>query len=143
MFIEELKRQVLYYVKFAKIDILLGTLFVFVYDYFLDIKQLVILAILLVVVDMITGIQRAKRAGILVESAKMKRTVIKFLTYICVIVLAKQVDKAFELPFDFATLPALGAITMTELKSIDENLSDVFGVSPFALIVSKIKTLIK
>jgi hypothetical protein len=97
--------------------------------------------LLLVAVDLITGIWAAYKRGDKILSAKMKRSVGKLVLYEVAVILAFFVEK--YLIGDL--LPALklvsGLIGLTEFKSILENLNTISGQDLFKTILDRIASV--
>jgi len=84
---------------------------------------------LLVLLDMITGIQKAKKLGEEVTSKKMRPTVTKGLGYMCAILAALVFENV--IPGLETTKIVAGLIAVIEVKSLDENVRVITGKSLF------------
>jgi phage-related holin len=93
--------------------------------------------ILLVFLDMYTGIKKARRKNVPIISRSMYRTIEKMLTYICLILGAELVNVIFYIPGNLTYVVSL-PIAMTELYSIMENTEAVSGAN----LIDRVKSLI-
>lgn len=106
--------------------------------FFAPLYDFVLLIGFMIVVDCITALLSARKNGEAITSAKLSRTVGKFLVYGLAIMTAHVVSKFFIPSFPALQLMA-GFITFIELKSIDENIKKYTGHSMFGVILSKLK----
>lgn len=94
--------------------------------FFLPLKPLLLGALVLVVVDMWTGIRAAKARGEKIRSRSIYRTGIKFRDYALLIIVGHVMSIMFfkENPIDFATIASM-FIAYTEFRSFCENMYDI------------------
>lgn len=94
--------------------------------FFLPLKPLLLGALVLVVVDMWTGIRAAKARGEKIRSRGIYRTGIKFRDYALLIIVGHVMTIMFfkENPIDFATIGSM-FIAYTEFRSFCENMYDI------------------
>lgn len=106
-------------------------------EYFLPISTFLKLTAVLVTADWITGILASVINNVPLTSTRMKRTVIKITGYSIALIVAHEITisllPGFEAAF-FATF----YIASTELKSLDENMEKLFGVSILGYLSKKI-----
>lgn len=94
--------------------------------------------------DLVTGIWKAKKLGERIHSKKLGNTVTKvvmyFLVVICSHVLDTELLKVPFLPFTI-TQAAIGFVSVTEFKSIMENISSILGMDVLKYLRSKVDLL--
>ena len=77
-------------------------------DFLYPLRFFLLAAVVLVLVDLRFGIEAAKfRKEKIRKSRAGRRTINKMVDYLCWILLAGALDKAFGIPFDIPLLPAL------------------------------------
>ena len=77
-------------------------------DFIEPLKWFMLLAIILVFVDLRFGIAAAIKRGEKIRFSRAgRRTINKIVDYLCWILLAGAIGKAFGLPFDLPILPAI------------------------------------
>lgn len=94
--------------------------------FFMPLKPLLLGALVLVVVDMWTGIRAAKARGEHIRSRGIYRTGIKFRDYAVLIIVGEVMSKMFfsEMPINFSTIASM-FIAYTEFRSFCENMYDI------------------
>lgn len=97
----------------------------------------ILCVVLLVFIDMYTGIRKARRKGIPVQSRGLYRTVEKMLTYTGLIIASELVNVVFSMPMNLAYVIAF-PVAMTELYSIMENTEAVSGTN----LIERLKNVI-
>ena len=107
-------------------------------SYFAPTKDFIILVGFLIVIDMVTALIACRKVKEPITSAKLSRTIGKFLVYGCAIITSHVITKYFFPDFPALQLMA-GFITFVELKSIDENIKKYTGYSMFGSILEKLK----
>lgn len=104
--------------------------------YFAPVYPLIAAIGFFVFADFLTGIQAARKRGELIQSRKMKTTVVKFGSYAIAIISSYLIEKLF-----LEGIPALkiiaGLIAFIEVKSINENMKDVTGTDIFGEILKR------
>ena len=71
-------------------------------------KWFMLLAVILIIADLRFGIAAAKKRGEQIRFSRAgRRTINKIVDYLCWILLAGAIGKAFGLPFDIPILPAI------------------------------------
>lgn len=93
---------------------------------------------LLIFADLIFGISAAKSRGEEITSRAMSRTISKFILYNLAIVVGHGASLTFYPEIDLAKIVA-AAITLVELKSIDEKFVDIFGFSVYSKLIKILK----
>tara|TARA_R110001592_G_scaffold268269_3_gene534530 strand:- start:43117 stop:43560 length:444 start_codon:yes stop_codon:yes gene_type:complete len=94
--------------------------------------------ILLIIIDLITGIVASVKKNAAFEWAKIFNTINKLLVY-CLILLAAWVIESKIIPsIPFMRLVA-GFLALTELRSILENFKNIFGIDAWDYIRAAIK----
>lgn len=110
-------------------------------SFVMPIAGFLIFTIVLVVVDMYTGVRAAMHRGESISSKGLGRTVTKITLYMLAILLSKGFDDVFfvpkSIPFDVTWIVAT-MIGLTEFRSNMENISTVTGVPFWAAIASRV-----
>jgi hypothetical protein len=98
--------------------------------FFLPLKPLLIGSLILVLIDLYTGVKSAKKRGEKIQSKGYKRTLIKFRDYALLIITAHLMTTIFfpNLGVDFASLASM-AIAYVEFRSFCENMEEITGNS--------------
>lgn len=77
-------------------------------DFIEPLKWFMLLAAVLIVVDLRFGVEAARKRGEAIRASRMiRRTVNKMIDYLCWILVAGALGKAFGLPFDVPVLPSV------------------------------------
>ena len=77
-------------------------------DFIEPLKWFMLLAVILIIADLRFGIAAAKKRGEQIRFSRAgRRTINKIVDYLCWILLAGAMGKAFGLPFDIPILPAI------------------------------------
>ena len=77
-------------------------------DFIEPLKWFMLLAVILIIADLRFGIAAAKKRGEQIRFSRAgRRTINKIVDYLCWILLAGAIGKAFGLPFDLPILPAI------------------------------------
>lgn len=105
---------------------------------FVEVKNFLFIMLALVICDLITGIQKAKKKGEKIHSFGLRRTTQKFVMYSIAVMLSKWMTDVFYFPIDLVYIVAL-FISITEFKSNLENISYVTGVSLLDQVYNFIK----
>jgi phage-related holin len=99
-----------------------------VLDWLVPVKTFVAATLLLVVADLVTGVQAARRRNEAVNSKGLRRSVLKFSMYCVAIIAAHTMQTVY-----FHTFPLVfgisAYISATELWSILENVGQVTGTN--------------
>lgn len=106
--------------------------------FFMPISGVLLMVSAMVLLDFITGIMKVKKRKQRTTSAGYKRTVLKWASYMLVVMIAHGIETAIELPVDVSALVLTG-LCYVELKSIDENWEEVYGYSIFKKVINLIK----
>lgn len=92
----------------------------------------------MVISDMFTGVIAASKQNIKIQSKRLSNTIYKTLIYFTSILLSFLIEYVFDL--DIPIMKIVGAIIASvELKSIDENLKIILGVSIFDFLIKILK----
>jgi uncharacterized membrane protein len=116
-----------------------------IWQFLMPIGDFIFVISFLLTVDLWTGIKAAQKRGEKITSKGFRRTVTKIGIYALAIILTQYLKVTFikDLDVNLARSVALFIVTI-ELKSIDENIEELTGVSIISKILSKIpKSLIK
>lgn len=99
-------------------------------SFFVPLKPMLIGTLILVVIDLYTGVKAAKKRGEQIRSKGLKRTLMKFKDYALLIIIAHLMTTIFfsNLGIDFASLAAMG-IAYVEFRSFCENMEEITGNS--------------
>lgn len=97
-------------------------------SFFAPIKLLLIGALILVILDWITGVRASKKRGVKMKSVSLYRTIVKFKDYSILIMASHLMTKIFftDAGIDFAKVAA-GYIAFVEFKSYCENMKIITG----------------
>ncbi|KAF0193986.1 MAG: Uncharacterized protein FD166_3612 [Bacteroidetes bacterium] len=116
----------------------LTTLVMAVVMYLFPIKNFVHLVAILITIDFITGIWASLKVGEKITATRMGKTVNKLLLYSLAIIASYVLQRIADDGIGLARICAL-YIGATELKSIYENISRVFGFDLFGQLWTLIK----
>lgn len=113
-------------------------------DFLFPLRFFLLAAFVLVVVDLRFGIGAARKRGEKIRKSRAgRRTVNKMVDYLCWILLAGALDKAFGVPFEFPLLPAVVLLVVygLEINSCYANFFEANGkkvnVNIFKLFAKK------
>ena len=113
-------------------------------DFLYPLRFFLLAAVVLILVDLRFGIEAAKARGEKIRKSRAgRRTINKMVDYLCWILLAGALDKAFGIPFEFPLLPAvvLLAVYGFEINSCYGNYFEAHGkkikVNVFKLFAKK------
>lgn len=124
----------------------LAATWIWVFNLLLPVGHFMMMTMLLVVADFITGITAARHRGEALRSKGFRRTVLKTVLYCLAILLSHGMDMVFfqpkNLSFDLVWIVA-GLIGLAEFKSNLENIAVVTGVDIWARIADRIPGLPK
>lgn len=112
----------------------LGLMLTYLVSFFTPLRPWLIAIGIFVVADMITGIFAAKNKGEKIQSNKMFKTIPKFSAYGLGIIVAHVLTLLFIKDFPAVKLVA-GLIAFIEIKSLDENIKAITGVSLFSDLI--------
>lgn len=101
-------------------------------------KGVIFTVILLILVDFITGSYASYVSDIPVSSRRIGHTISKFFIYNLVIIAAYFLEKHIVNEIPCLKIIA-GFIAITEIKSILENYTKIYGANPFKLLMHFIK----
>ena len=102
---------------------------------FAPIVPMLITTIVLIMIDLISGVIAAKKRGEKIESAALRRTITKLFVYNSAIVTGHLVESyMLQNSLPIVKLVA-GIISVTEMTSIFENLNSIYGMNLFKKII--------
>lgn len=101
-------------------------------------KELFAVALCLIFVDLITGVLAARKKGQKIKSAGFRRTISKFCIYMTAIAVGYWIESIMLKGFLPVSNIAAGLISLTEGKSIFENLDTLNGSSIFKSLIKKL-----
>lgn len=104
-------------------------------------QSMLLTALVLIVVDLITGIAAAKKMGKPITSAGIGRTVVKLLVYEVAIALAFLTETYMTGPAIPCAKVAASLIGTTELLSVLENVNILSGGDLLKSIIDKISSI--
>jgi phage-related holin len=101
------------------------------------IKAALITAMVVTVIDLVSGLLAARKRGEKITSAGLKNTLVKIFVYQFVIILGYFIEK--NLIGDLLPLTKIltGYIGITELLSVLENLEDITGLPILKVLIKK------
>lgn len=105
---------------------------------FAPIKELIVVTVVLIIVDLITGMLAARKKGQKLSSAGIRRTFTKFTVYLTGICVGWLVEHYMLEGFMPVSKIAAGLISVIEGKSIFENLDVINGNPIFKVLVEKL-----
>ena len=108
-----------------------------VWAFLMPVHTIIIITLVLIVTDLITGILAARKRKEPINSAGIRRTVVKLFVYEAAIVLAFLVETHMHVDIPMIKLLS-GFIGITELKSCLENLDTINGSSVIKDILSRL-----
>lgn len=104
-------------------------------------QTMALTALLLVLVDLLTGLVAARKQGNVITSNGLKRTVLKLVVYELLICLAYLTDTYLTKGVTLTILPLVtGVIGIGEIKSVTENLSIITGDDVISRLLSTISS---
>jgi phage-related holin len=130
--------------KMTTVKMLYGVTISWLIQFITPLASFLIFTTCLVLVDLYTGVQAAKKRGEVIHSKGFRRSITKISLYFAAVLLARGMEIVFLSPkgFDFdLTYIVAGLIALTEFKSNLENISTVTGVPFWEKITEKIPSL--
>ena len=106
--------------------------------FFIPITGVLLMVSAMVLLDFITGLMKVKKLGQKRTSSGYKRTLLKWASYMLVVLIAHGIELSMQLPVDVSAIVLTG-LCYVELKSIDENWEIVYGYSIFKRVINLIK----
>jgi len=116
--------------------------FAWVASFIVPIQSFLVFTVFLVFMDMGSGILAAMKRGDRINSKGLGRTITKCISYYMVILSAQGFVNVFEVT-DYLTWAMAFLITITEFKSLIENVEEITGTEIWKTIselIPKIKT---
>lgn len=110
-------------------------------SFVLPIGHFLVLTLVLVVCDFVTGVRAARHRGEVIQSRGFRRTTWKSVMYFIAILLSKGMEDVFGIPK--LTYIVSGFIAITEFKSNLENVASFTGTDIWAHLVTRIPNLFK
>ena len=107
--------------------------------YFTPIAEMVIVMLIFLLFDTITGIWASLKKGEKLESHKLRKTVYKIVCYTLAVMLSWMMEKTFSLNWSNLASIVCGFICFVELKSIFENITRITNEPVFMKILKVIK----
>lgn len=105
---------------------------------FAPIKSVVIASLVLITLDMVTGILAARKQGVPITSKALKRSISKLFLYE-IAILMSFVTEQYLLSGEVPVLKMITAfIGLTELKSVLENIEIINGNKIFSALIEKL-----
>lgn len=105
---------------------------------FAPVKELIVVTIVLILVDLITGMLAARKKGNKLSSAGIRRTFTKFTVYLTGICIGWLVEHYMLEGFIPVSKIAAGLISVIEGKSVFENLDVINGNPIFTALIKKL-----
>ncbi len=102
------------------------------------IRAVVIATVVLVFIDLITGIMAAKKQGKKITSSGFNRTIAKLFLYQTAILMAFLVQQYFTGDTFPASKIVSALIGLTELSSVLENINILSGTNLFKVVLARI-----
>lgn len=114
-------------------------LFLLAIAYFTPIAEMVIVMLIFLMLDTISGIWASLKKGEKLESHKLRKTVYKIVWYTVTVMLSWMMEKTFSLTWTSLSSLVCGFICFVELKSIFENVTRITNEPVFLKILKIIK----
>lgn len=108
--------------------------FTFLLSYFAPIATIIHVMLIFILIDCISAIWAAKKNNELIESRKMRKTVIKMFWYISAVIMAHMMEVTFNLQFAHLAQITGGFVCMVEIKSVFENITKITNEPVFLKI---------
>ena len=112
---------------------------ILVLAYFTPISEMVIVMLIFLLLDTISGIWASLKKGEKLESHKLRKTVYKIVWYTVAVMLSWMMEKTFFLTWSNLASLVCGFICFVELKSIFENVTSITNEPVFLKILKIIK----
>ena len=113
--------------------------FLLVIAYFTPITEMVIVMLIFLILDTISGIWASLKKGEKLESHKLRKTVYKIIWYTITVMLSWMMEKTFSLTWSNLASLVCGFICFVELKSIFENVTSITNEPVFMKILKIMK----
>lgn len=114
----------------------------FILIYITPIHGILITVYLLLGLDLFSGISKSIKIGEKITASKLSLSIIKFVYYSVAMIAAFQIDTVMIAPDSLLlTRIIAGYITMTEFKSLIENVSVLTGIDIWIAIKNKVVEL--
>lgn len=120
--------KVLVYLKMAAISTL---------AIFAPIHSLLLTTGVMIFADLVTGVMAAKKRGESITSAALRRSITKIFVYEAALMLAFLAERYMDAALPFVKM-ASGMISLTEIKSIYENLNEISGNQLLRVLIDKL-----
>lgn len=104
---------------------------------FAPIQSLIITTVVLIVVDLVTGIYAAVKRSEAITSAGLRRTISKLFIYEVALMCAYLAEHYMQLDLPIVKM-ASTMVSLVELKSIMENLNSISGVDLLKSLIEKL-----
>ena len=114
-------------------------LFLLAIAYFTPIAEMVIVMLIFLLLDTISGIWASLKKGEKLESHKLRKTVYKIIWYTVAVMLSWMMEKTFSLSWSNLSSLVCGFVCFVELKSIFENATRITNEPVFMKILKIIK----
>jgi phage-related holin len=102
------------------------------------IKGVIVVGILLIIIDLVSGIWAAKKRGEAITSAGFRRTVTKLFVFNTAIIMGFLVEKYMIGSIFPVSKMVAGVIGLVEFKSILENLNSIYGINLFQTVIAQL-----
>ena len=110
-------------------------------SYFAPVKDIVLVLLIFILVDFLSGVWAARKRGEKIRSGGFRKTLTKFLWYTIALILSFMMEKTFNLSWSNLSAIIGGFICFIELKSIFENITVITGEPVFMRILHVIKRM--
>jgi phage-related holin len=124
---------------FSSLKSFLIKLLMLVIAYFTPIAEMILVMLIFLLLDTISGIWASLKTGQKLESHKLRKTVYKIIWYTIAVMLSWMMEKTFTLTWTNLASLVCGFITFVELKSIFENITRITNEPVFLKILKIIK----
>ena len=117
----------------------LTKLLLLIIAYFTPIAEMILVMLIFLILDTISGIWASLKKGEKLESHKLRKTIYKIVWYTIAVMLSWMMEKTFTLTWTNLASLVCGFICFVELKSIFENITRITNEPVFMKILKIIK----
>ncbi len=119
-------------------------IFLLIVAFLAPIKNLLLILLILIIIDLFTGLASALKHKAKISSAKLSRTVTKTLVYLFTIILMHLVSEYVMLSDDIPLTSMVSSfIILTELQSILENVNRLAKQNFLKVLIDKLSLVTK
>jgi phage-related holin len=117
----------------------ISKIMILIIAYFTPIKEMVNVMLIFLLIDLISGIWAAVKEKQQIQSAKLRRSITKFLWYTVAVMVAFMMETTFNLTWTNLANIIAGFICIVELISIFENITRITREPLFLRLIKMIR----